>query len=79
MIDPIFLKFTGMKKDKQFNVKHQKFEEDPAYIDVKRADQSGDNDIDRMAPQPNDKAKEATDEAYLENQSGTGTGSPVKQ
>jgi hypothetical protein len=61
-----------MEKDKQFNVKHQKFEDEPEYNDVKRADQSGDNDIDRIVSQPNDKAKEETDEAYTKNQSGTG-------
>ncbi|MES2648688.1 MAG: hypothetical protein V4717_17560 [Bacteroidota bacterium] len=62
-----------MEKDKQFNVKHQKFEEEPEYRDVKPADQSGDNDIDRIATHPNDKAKEETDEAYRKNQSGSET------
>ena len=62
-----------LSKKKPFDVERQKFEEEPEYKDVKRADQSADNDIDRVTP-GNDPGKKATDEAYIKNQSGSGTG-----
>lgn len=46
-----------------------KFEEDPAYKDVKRGQESADNDTDREVP-PTDDAKIATDKAYLKNSIG---------
>jgi hypothetical protein len=59
-------------KKKQFGVEPAKFEKDPGYVDVKRADQSGDNDSDYAPPLP-DEAKKATDESYLKNSAGVGT------
>lgn len=61
-----------MKKDKQYGVKPQKFEEEFEYRDVKPADQSGDNDTDRIVTNEDDKGKQATDEAYIKQQSGNG-------
>ena len=43
-----------------------KFENDPAYRDVKRGQESADNDSDRKIP-PRDDAKIATDKAYIKN------------
>jgi len=58
-----------MKKNKQYDVKHQKFEEEFEYRDVKPADQSGDNDTDRIVAD-DEESKKATDEAYIKNQTG---------
>lgn len=51
-------------KKKAFDVEPAKFEDDPGYKDVKPADQSADNDIDRIAPD-NEPGKKETDEAYF--------------
>jgi hypothetical protein len=61
-----------MKKDKQYGVKPQKFEEEFEYRDIKPADQSGDNDTDRIVKK-DDEGKKATDEAYMKEQTGNGT------
>ena len=62
-----------VKKEQNEN-QPQKIGTDPGYKDIKRADESADNDMDRIAPQPNDDAKKATDEAYMKDQTGSGTG-----
>ena len=68
----------NLPKKKPFDTEEQKFEKEPEYDDVKRAAQSGDNDMDRPTP-ANDEAKKATDEAYTKNQSGAGTGPSVSR
>ncbi|CAN5508697.1 hypothetical protein BH10BAC3_BH10BAC3_07700 [soil metagenome] len=61
-------------KTKQSGVKPEKFESEPEYKDLKRANESADNDMDRVAPNNiYDDAKKATDEAYMKDQSGKGT------
>jgi hypothetical protein len=62
-----------MKKNKQYGVKPQKFEEEFEYRDIKPADQSGDNDTDRIISNDDDESKKATDEAYMNEQQGNGT------
>jgi len=63
-----------MKKKKPYNVVPQKFEQEFEYNDVKPADQSGDNDIDRITRNEDaDGAKKQTDESYMNQQTGTGT------
>jgi len=57
---------------KQFNVEHQRFEKEPGYKDVKPADQSADNDIDRLTS-ADDEAKKSTDDAYMKNKTGNGS------
>ena len=57
---------------KQFGVEPAKIDKEPEYRDVKPADQSGDNDMDKMPPPVNDEAKKETDEAYLKNSAGSG-------
>jgi hypothetical protein len=59
-------------KKKQYDVMPAKFEKEPEYKDIKPADQSSDNDTDRITP-ANDRNKEKTDEAYLKNSTGSGT------
>lgn len=59
------------KDEEQFGIDRQKLEKGKQYRDIKPAEQSGDNDMDRVSPE-NDKAKEETDKAYLKqgNKSG---------
>ena len=63
-------------KKKSFGAEPRKFEEESEYRDVKPADQSGDNDTDRV-PAASDGVRKATDEAYTKNQAGSGTGPSI--